>query len=151
MKKDTIENAGSPKWGLFEWNFWRHPIRWLKDLKIYRDRIKYMKKYGYSPQAEWESFIWFIDVMRNILSFYRHKRRGTAYYLDEPYESTNEQLERNEEYFNSELDKMLELLDKMDERKIDTTPATKEDYDKLREASDEFFKMFAKYFYGLWD
>ena len=41
--------------------------------------------------------------------------------------------------------------DKIDERKIDTTPATKEDYDKLREASDEFFKMFAKYFYGFWD
>ena len=146
-KKESIENAAKPSWGLFQWNFWKAPFKWLKDARIYRQRIRYMKKNGYSPQAEWETFLWFIDVMRKILTFYRHNRNGTGYWLDEPYDPTEEQNERNENFYNSELDKMLELLDKMDERKRETTIKT----DDMQVACDEFFKMFAKYFYGFWD
>ena len=112
-----------------------------------------MKRNGYSPQAEWETFLWFIDVMRNILMFHRYDRVGTGYWLDEPYNPTEEQSERNENFYNSELDKMLELLDKMDERKRELTgiTKTKEENDEMQVACDEFFKMFAKYFYGFWD
>ena len=152
MKKQIKDNSARPRWGLFEESFWKHPIKWLKDLKIYRERIRHVKKYGYSPQAEWETFNWFIDSMREILKHYRYNRNGTGYILDvDLAEGSWDGLwwEKNENFFNTELDKMLELLDKMDERNY--TYPEKEDWDKMREASEEFFKMFAKYFYSFWD
>lgn len=150
MKKE-IRNLGSPKWGLFNINFWKHPILWLKDLKIYHDRLKYLKKHGYSPEAEWETFNWFIDVMRDILKTYRYKRCGTGWYLEEPYEEgDNDQWERNIAFYNSELDKMLELLDKMDEDSYDNN-CSEEIIKQKQEACDKFFKMFAEYFYSFWD
>ena len=112
-----------------------------------------MKKYGYSPQAQWETFVWFIDIIRDILKQYRYNRTGTSYYLEEQWLPDNEeQWERNENFFNSELDKMLILLDKMDESSYDIKAVrSSEDNDKMQEACNEFFKMFAKYFYGFWD
>ena len=145
MKKYAIKNVCNPKWGLFDVSFWKHPILWLKHLKIYRERIRHLKKYGYSPQAEWETYLWLIDVIKPILKHYRYDRRGTPWVLDEPEGNwTQDQEDRNGSFYNSELDKMLELLDKMDERNCS-------DSDKMKKASKEFFELFAKYFYGLWD
>lgn len=146
MKKSTKERITSPKWGLFEQSFWKHPIVWLKDLKIYRNRIRHLKKFGYSPQAQWETFAWFIDIARDLLTYYRYERNGTGWYLEDNLSATDEE---NKEFYNSELDKMLGLLDDMDENLHPIE--TRESHDKMLEACEEFFRMFAKYFYGFWD
>ena len=146
MRKKARVSAINPKWGLFGRSFWKHPINWLKDLKIYRDRLRYLKKFGYSPQAKWETFAWFIDMAREILSHYRYERQGTGWYLED---NTNATYEENREFYNGELDKMLGLLDDMDEELHPIE--SREDYDKMFKACDEFFRMFAKYFYGFWD
>lgn len=150
MKKETIKNAANPKWGLFEVSFWKHPIIWLKDLHIYHERLRHLKKFGYSPQAKWETFFWFIDITRDLLNNYRYNRKGTGWYLEEYSNMSYEEVEqKNNDFYNAELDKMIELLDKMDERINPVENA--EDYSKMFRACEEFFEMFSKYFYGFWD
>ena len=63
-------------WGLFMFHgkdWWRN----LKDIPIFIKRIFFTLKHGYSPVAQWETFGWFITVMREILINYRDNRTGT--------------------------------------------------------------------------
>lgn len=54
-------------------NWWRN----LKDIPIFIQRIFFTLKHGYLPAAQWETFEWFIAVMREILINYRDNRMGT--------------------------------------------------------------------------
>lgn len=141
--------------GLFMFHgtsWWRN----LTDIHIFIERIFFVLKHGYSPVAKWETFEWFIDVMREILTNYRYNRVGTSGVVE--YRDDDSWSDENEEAYNKILDEMIELLDKMEERyylseniedlkKIDYT----EMYNKQNEAKDRFFELFSKYFYTFWD
>lgn len=141
--------------GLFMFDgtsWWRN----LRDIPIFVERIFFVLKHGYSPVAQWDTFEWFIDVMREILTNYRYNRVGTSGVVE--YRDDDSWSDENEEAYNKILDEMIELLDKMEERyylseniedlkKIDYT----EMYNKQNEAKDRFFELFSKYFYTFWD
>ena len=152
MKKNN--NIAVPSFGLFYYCWLLHPIRFFKDLSIYRFRIKKFKKKGYSEVAEWETFNWFIAVMKPILTYYRDHRTGTPYVLEDENIILNndEQTTRNEAFYNSILNKMLDLLEKMDENNYDRKELDlQEIYENQVEAKNKFFELFSKYFYSLWD
>ena len=125
--------------GLFRFhgkNWWRN----LKDISIFINRIFFTLKYGYSPVAKWETFEWFTDVMKEILTNYRNNRCGSPIIVDD-YDENIEVL-----------DNMIDLLDKMDElNPIYDNMDWKEKDEAIVNAKNEFFKLFSKYFYDLWD
>ena len=138
-------NINKLSFGLFMFHgksWWRN----LKDIPIFIKRIFFVLKHGYSPVAQWETFQWFIDVMREILTNYRHFRSGTPDIID----SGNE--DENIEAYNKILDNMIDLLDKMDESNpIYDNMNWKEENEARENAKNEFFKLFSEHFYCLWD
>ena len=138
-------NTNKLSFGLFMFHgksWWRN----LKDIPIFIKRIFFVLKHGYSPVANWETFQWFIDVMREILTNYRHFRSGTPDIIDSG--TKNENIEA----YNAILDRMIDLLDKMDESNPIYNNMSWKDADKKKEdAKNEFFKLFSEQFYGLWD
>ena len=77
-----MKNINNLTFGLFEYpkRFWYYN---LKDIPIFIKRIFFTLKHGYSPVAQWETFGWFITVMREILVNYRDNRMGTPFVI--PY------------------------------------------------------------------
>ena len=150
-----MKKVNNLSWALFNFRgryFWRN----VKDIPIFIKRIFFTLKHGYAPQAKYETFAWFIDTMHEILTCHRYDRMGTGYILDEPYDWNNkDQDERNIKTYNDGLDRMLELLDQMDENNEMYDNLEPDDWEKTHEmqegAKDEFFKLFNKYFYCLWD
>ena len=66
--------------------------------------------------------------------------------------NNEEQTARNEAFYNSILNNMLDLLEKMDENNYDYKELDfKEIYERQEEAKNKFFELFSKYFYALWD
>lgn len=146
MKRST--NIATPSFGLFNYCWLLHLVRFFKDLHIYHLRIKVFKKKDYSEVAEWETFNWFIAVIKPILTSYRDHRTGTPYVLeDEDTVLDNEEKRaRNEAFYDSILNKMLELLEKMNENNYDYKElGFKELYEK-QEAKNEFFELFQNIF-----
>ena len=140
-------------WGLFMFHgkdWWRN----LKDIPIFIKRIFFTLKHGYSPVAQFETFEWFMDVMKEILTNYRYNRMGSPVVIDNFFdvkeENSNDVV--NEEEYNAILDRMIDLLDKMDESNPIYNNMSWKDADKKKEdAKNEFFKLFSEQFYGLWD
>ena len=140
----TIKNIS---FGLFKWpkcSWYRN----FKDVPILFQRIFFTLKHGYTPAAQWETFPWFIEVMKEVLSYYRYKRVGTPVLSIDDVDDVG----KNAEAYNKILDEMLQLLNQMD----DDSPmylnmSLKEKTEKCIAAKDKFFKLFAKYFYYLWD
>ncbi len=146
-------NANKLSWGLFMFHgkyWWRN----LKDIPIFVKRIFFTLKHGYSPVARWETFCWFIAVMREILINYRDNRMGTPVVIDNFFdvkeENSNDVV--NEEAYNAILDRMIVLLDLMNENNQLYNDMDWKEADKKKEdAKNEFFKLFSEQFYGLWD
>jgi hypothetical protein len=124
--------------------------------------MHHLIKHGYDEYAEWETFDWFINTMKPILTNYRNNHIGvppvimdysTTFETDEENQAWEDEMEAK---WNAIIDKMIELLDLMGE---DNPKYNAEEYDKdwkkkdieMDAAKDEFFKLFAKYFYYLWD
>lgn len=131
-------------------NWWRN----LKDIPIFIKRIFFTLKHGYSPVAQFETFEWFMDVMKEILTNYRYNRMGSPVVIDNFFdvkeENSNDVV--NEEAYNAILDRMIVLLDLMDEHNQLYNDMDWKEADKKKEdAKNEFFKMFSEQFYGLWD
>ena len=131
-------------------NWWRN----LKDIPIFIKRIFFTLKHGYSPVAQFETFEWFMDVMKEILTNYRYNRMGSPVVIDNFFdvkeENSNDVV--NEEEYNVILDRMIVLLDLMDEHnQLYNDMDWKEAYKKKEDAKNEFFKLFSEQFYGLWD
>lgn len=125
-------------------HWWRN----LKDIPIFIKRIFFVLGHGYSPVAQWETFEWFRDVMKEILTNYRYNRAGTPVIIinDDNWN------DKNIDAYNNILDKMIELLDQMDENnKIYDNMDWKTKDELMNNAKDEFFKLFSKYYYDLWD
>ena len=131
-------------------NWWRN----LKDISIFFQRIFFTLKHGYSPVAQFETFEWFMDVMKEILTNYRYNRMGSPVVIDNFFdvkeENSNDVV--NEEAYNAILDRMIVLLDLMDEHNQLYNDMDWKEADKKKEdAKNEFFKLFSEQFYGLWD
>lgn len=144
-------NANKLSWGLFMFrgkNWWRN----LKDIPIFIKRIFFTLKHGYSPVAQWETFEWFIAVMREILINYRDNRMGTPVVI--PNYHTDDLISENKniEIYNNILNEMIELLDKMDECNSTYNDVSLEEmHSAMDSAKNKFFELFSKYFYTLWD
>ena len=124
---------------------------WLNilDIPVFLKRVCFTLRHGYAPQAQWETYSWFIAVMREVLDFYANRRMG-----DVPTPGLTK--EENKEYYDALYKHMRSLLDIMDESYYEYTDTlTVEEqhkrYDEAVAAKDEFFKLFAKQFYNLWD
>lgn len=144
-------NANKLSWGLFMFHgkdWWRN----LKDIPIFIKRIFFTLKHGYSPVAQWETFCWFIAVMREILINYRDNRMGTPVVIPD-YDADDLISEnKNIEIYNNILNEMIELLDKMDECNSAYNGVSLEEmHSAMDSAKNKFFELFSKYFYTLWD
>lgn len=138
-------------WGLFMFHgkdWWRN----LKDIPIFIKRIFFTLKHGYSPVAQWETFEWFIAVMREILINYRNNRTGTPVVIPDYNIDDLISENKNVNVYNSLLNEMIELLDKMDECNLTYNDVSlKEMHSAMDSAKNKFFELFSKYFYTLWD
>lgn len=139
-------NINNISYGLFMFRgtqFWRN----IKDVPIFIKRIFFVLKHGYSPAAKWDTFQWFIAVMKEILTNYRNNRCGDAAIIDDCFDN-----EKNHEANNKLFDDMLVLLDEMDEHNpIYENMDTQEEYITKEIAKNQFFKLFSRHFYELWD
>lgn len=144
-------NTNKLSCGLFMFhgkNWWRN----LKDIPIFFQRIFFTLKHGYSPVAQWETFEWFIAVMREILINYRDNRTGTPVVIPDYNIDDLISENKNIEIYNNILNEMIELLDKMDEcNSTYNGVSLKEMHSAMNAAKDKFFELFSKYFYTLWD
>ena len=138
-------------WGLFMFHgkdWWRN----LKDIPIFIKRIFFTLKHGYSPVAQWETFGWFIMVMREILVNYRDNRTGTPVVIPDYNIDDLISENKNIEIYNNILNEMIELLDKMDENNSAYNDVSLEEmHSAMDSAKNKFFELFSKYFYTLWD
>ena len=129
-------------------NWWRN----LKDIPIFIKRIFFTLKHGYSPAAQWETFEWFIAVMREILINYRDNRMGTPVVIPDYNIDDLISENKNIEIYNNILNEMIELLDKMDECNSTYNGVSLEEmHSAMDTAKNKFFELFSKYFYTLWD
>lgn len=137
--------------GLFMFHgkdWWRN----LKDIPIFIKRIFFTLKHGYSPVAQWETFGWFITVMREILINYRDNRMGTPVVIPDYNIDDLISENKNIEIYNNILNEMIELLDKMDECNSTYNGVSLEEmHSAMDSAKNKFFELFSKYFYTLWD
>ena len=120
----------------------------IKEIPLYFRLMHHLIKHGYDEYAAWETFNWFIGPMKPILSTFRSNHHG---YPVVSYDDRDLQ-EQSEREYDADIDRMIELLDAMDEdnQKYNGMSA-KERYGKMYESKDEFFNLFAKHFYSLWD
>ena len=144
-------NTNKLSWGLFMFhgkNWWRN----LKDIPIFIKRIFFVLKHGYSPAAQWETFEWFIAVMREILINYRDNRTGTPVVIPDYNIDDLISENKNIEIYNNILNEMIELLNKMDECNSTYNGVSLEEmHSAMDSAKNKFFELFSKYFYTLWD
>ena len=144
-------NTNKLSCGLFMFhgkNWWRN----LKDIPIFFQRIFFTLKHGYSPVAQWETFEWFIAVMREILINYRDNRTGTPVVIPDYHTDDLISENKNIEIYNNILNEMIELLDKMDECNLTYNGVSLgEMHSAMDTAKNKFFELFSKYFYTLWD
>ena len=138
-------------WGLFMFHgkdWWRN----LKDIPIFIKRIFFTLKHGYSPVAQWETFSWFISVMREILINYRDNRMGTPVVIPDYNIDDLISENKNIEIYNNILNEMITLLDQMDENNSAYNDISLEEmHSAMDTAKNKFFELFSKYFYTLWD
>ena len=138
-------------WGLFMFHgkdWWRN----LKYIPIFIKRIFFILKHGYSPVAQWETFSWFIAVMREILVNYRDNRTGTPVVIPDYNIDDLISENKNIEIYNNILNEMIKLLDKMDECNSTYNGVSLEEmHSAMDSAKNKFFELFSKYFYTLWD
>lgn len=146
-----MKNINNLTFGLFEYpkRFWYYN---LKDIPIFFQRIFFTLKHGYPPVAQWETFEWFITVMREILINYRDNRIGTPVVIPDYHIDDLISENKNIEIYNNILNEMIELLDKMDECNLTYNGVSLEEmHSAMDTAKNKFFELFSKYFYTLWD
>ena len=139
-------------------------IRFFKNflhIPKYFKQMNFLIKNGYDEWATFETFDWFTYTMKSILTKLRNNHFGSPQVIDDfptdiPYEENKELCDRkfkeNEDKWNGILDRMIYLLGEMDENneKYDNNNY-EENMKMMNEAKDEFFTLFSKYFYYLWD
>lgn len=126
----------------------------IKEIPLYFKQLHYLIKHGYDVAAKWSTFDWFIDTMKSILPIFRSNHHG---YPVVSFDD-GELQEQSEKEYDADIDRMIELLDYMDEwNSVYHTDEYENGWDfqkvsdKMYASKDEFFKLFAKHFYSLWD
>lgn len=131
----------------FNWP-WRRWYKNILNIPLYFKLMHHLIKHGYDEYAHWETFNWFIDIMKDILTYYRKHHQGYPVGLN-----FNDMMQEElEAQYDSELEKMIALLNDMDELnpKYDSMRPV-EVSKSMESAKDEFFVLFSKHFYSLWD
>ena len=131
---------------------------WYKNITsipLYFELMHHLIKHGYDEYATWETFHWFTYTMKSILQDYNSTRSGSPIISDD-WQDVD--LDENEKVWGETVCRMIELLDVMDENSPRYEAKEYLDFDgynkqmkEMTEAKDEFFKLFSKYFYNLWD
>lgn len=147
-----LNKVGYPFFQFSGYNSWRN----LKDIPSFLRAVHTLFKDGVPPQAYYETYAWFIDVMEMIVKWYRDERAGSPFILEENAKlGDEEQDKRNEEAYNAVLDEMLLHLEGMKEEnycKEKFDPDKWGEIDKqMYEHRDKFFSLFSEYFFTLWD
>ena len=146
-----MKNINNLTFGLFNYpkcSWYRN----LKDIPIFIKRIFFTLKHGYSPVAQWETFGWFVAVMREILVNYRDNRTGTPVVIPDYNIDDLISENKNIEIYNNILNEMITLLDQMDENNSAYNDISLEEmHSAMDTAKNKFFELFSKYFYTLWD
>ena len=98
----------------------RYWYRNIGRIPRYFKEMHHLIKYGYDKSAIWSTFDWFIDTMRSVLSRYKSGRVSTPIIIENyPYDIRTDQdrqiVEDNKSKWNSIVERMIELLDDMDE------------------------------------
>lgn len=120
----------------------------IKEIPLYFKLMHHLIKYGYDEYATWETFSWFITTMKSIIPHYRD-HMSVPIVIDN---YTEETVDENEEKWYSIIDRMIELLDLMDECNTRYEDVDyKWQHSEMNKAKDEFFELFSKHFYNLWD
>lgn len=123
---------------------------WLRDI-YWEIRYGFQRMFkGYDSVDTFETFHKFVERYTKILTEYRKKHCGI------PME-----FENSEEEWDKVIDEMLYHLHYMDEQTVteelekdvpdDWTVRSNSVYEVMEKHKDEFFKLFSKYFYDLWD
>ena len=116
--------------------FWGKNI--TRGIPQYIKQIRFLLKNGYDVYATWETCDWFVEKMKHIFNEYLTHHWGCPCEFE-----TGEEWETIVRRMMSRLEKMGYL------------DYSIKDYKKhIQErdiAKDEFFELFSKYFYNLWD
>ncbi len=133
-----------------------HPARyWYKNIKnipLYFKLMHHLIKHGYDEYATWETFDWFIDTMKEILTTYRKNHNGYPVFNVALMDDDSKEFKAIREKYDGDIDKMIDLLDAMDENSERyANKLHSEKHNLMNAAKYEFFKLFAQYFYDLWD
>lgn len=143
---------------------WRYWYKNIKHIPNYFYQINQLIKYGYDYKyATYDTYSWFIDIMKSILINYKDNRCSVPTLIendlnfDNNNKNSKDLWKQNDEMWDCIIAKMIELLNGMDEKNTEILPALEIDsdgylrFEKLDDAKDEFFKLFSKYFWDLWD
>lgn len=125
-------------------------------------QLRFLTKHGYDIAAQWDTFSWFISTMREILTYYKEHHCGVPIIVENFPVGINlsdeekKIIDDNAKQWDNIVNQMIELLDLMDEcNPIYDQPEYQEDIWKadreMNKAKEEFFQLFSKYFYYLWD
>lgn len=134
----------------------------IGQIPSYFRQLKFLIKHGYDVSARWDTFSWFISTMREVLTCYKEQHYGVPIIVENypvgiaTSDEEKKIVDDNEKQWNNIIDQMIELLDLMDEcNPIYDQPEYQEDIWKtdreINKAKEEFFQLFSKYFYYLWD
>lgn len=139
----------------------RYWYRKIKNIPRYFKQMHHLIKYGYDEYATWETYYWFMQTMKSILVDYRKNHSSVPIVIDNyPYVAHTEEDKAmqkcNEEKWDGIINRMIELLDNMDENnpKYDTDEywcKWEKQHKEINAAKDEFFQLFSEHFFALWD
>lgn len=124
----------------------------VKNIPLYFKQVRFLKRSGYDSYALWETFDWFIVTMRKILYDYRKSHKSYPILTDNYFRGGEDAVKENRELWNSTIDRMISLLNVMDEKNPVYDDMDLGKRSELQEkAKNEFFELFSKHFYELWD
>ena len=135
----------------FDWRG-RYWYKNIKRIPLYFKLMHHLIKYGYDEYANWETFDWFIDTMKEILTNYRKNHCGYPIFNVAIMEDNSKEFDQLCAKYDNDIDRMINLLDAMDEHSEQYKDVSRvEKHYEMIKAKDEFFQLFANYFYDLWD
>ena len=114
----------------------------FKNILQFISDIYFLLKNGYDRAALWDIDIWFVDTMRDILTKFKNNTTGIP-----------SEFEDNPGQWQETLSRMIVLLDNMDMHDVsDSNVLSFCTHTKEKEqAKNQFFELFSKHFYELWD
>ena len=121
-----------------------------KDKRLERKYGRQRVKRGYSDRDVWDIDLWFLSVMPKMLQQLKETRHGSPAELGESYVNDDGGMvnDKCHEEWDKILDRMIFLLGEMNE---DISEISREKVSYREKCKNEFFELFSKYFWYLWD